>query len=97
MHDSANHPNAMFCGLMQILPLAFTMYGMTFSLQNQEVNAQDRASCEEGQVQERIQQEGNDDNPATPENQVRTSLYYTMNDLWLIFWHLHLPSHIFIL
>ena len=50
------------------------------SLQNQEMNIQDRPSCEEGQVQERIQQEGNDDNPVSPENQVHTSLYYTMND-----------------
>ena len=51
------------------------------SLQNQEVNVQDKPSCEEGQVQESIQQEANDDNPASPENQVHTSLIYNiMND-----------------
>ncbi|XP_020626470.1 uncharacterized protein LOC110063812 isoform X2 [Orbicella faveolata] len=33
------------------------------------MNIQDRPSCEGGQVQERIQQEGNDDNPVSPENQ----------------------------
>ena len=48
---------------------------MSLSLQNQEVNIQDSQSCEEGQVQERTQQERNEDNPASPENQVHTSLH----------------------
>ena len=55
------------------LPLQCTCK-VWLSLQNLEVTIQDRPSSEEGQVQRGIQEEGNDDNPVSPENEVQADI-----------------------